>query len=166
MFRIGLGTDIHKLERGKKLILGGIKIPSEFGAIGHSDADALIHALTDAILGAVAAGDIGTHFPDSDPRWKDADSMVFLDRAIEILKEKLYRIVNVDSVITLEKPKLKPFIPQIKSNLARALGIDESCISVKAKTSEGLDSIGAGLAIKVDVIVLLYHAERETEHFE
>jgi 2-C-methyl-D-erythritol 2,4-cyclodiphosphate synthase len=166
MFRIGLGTDIHKLERGKKLILGGIEIPSEFGAIGHSDADALIHALTDAILGAVAAGDIGTHFPDSDPRWKDADSMVFLDRAIEILKEKLYRIVNVDSVITLEKPKLKPFIPQIKSNLARALAIDESCISVKAKTSEGLDSIGAGLAIKVDVIVLLYHAERETEHFE
>jgi len=161
MFRIGLGTDIHKLKRGKKLVLGGVEIPSEFGAIGHSDADALIHALTDAILGAVAAGDIGTHFPDSDPCWKDADSMVFLNRAIEIMKEKLYRIANVDSVITLEKPKLKPFIPQIKNNLARALDIDESCISVKAKTSEGLDSIGAGLAIKVDVIVLLYHAERE-----
>ncbi len=159
MFRIGFGTDIHKLERGKKLILGGIEIPSEFGAIGHSDADALIHALTDAILGAVAAGDIGTHFPDSDPRWKDASSMVFLSRAIEIMKERLYKIANVDSVITLEKPKLKPFIPQIKNNLARALGIDESCISVKAKTSEGLDSIGAGLAIKVDVIVLLYSAE-------
>lgn len=162
MFRIGLGTDIHKLKRGKKLILGGIEIPSEFGAVGHSDADALIHALTDAILGAVAAGDIGTHFPDSDPRWKDADSMVFLDRAIEILKEKLYRIANVDSVITLEKPKLKPFIPQIKNNLARALGIDESCISVKAKTSEGLDSVGAGFAIKVDVIVLLYHAKENS----
>ncbi len=155
MYRIGFGNDIHRLEENHELILGGVKIPAEKGAVGHSDADALAHAITDAILGALALGDIGSHFSDKDERWKDADSFVFLSEAVRMLKEKGFKIENVDSTISLEKPKLRPFINQMRENLAKILEVEIDCVSVKAKTGEKLDSIGEGKAIRVEVIVLL-----------
>ena len=155
MFRIGFGSDIHRLVSGKPLILGGVEISAEKGAVGHSDADALAHAVTDAILGALALGDIGSHFSDKDPRWKGADSFVFLKHTIDLMKEKGFRVVNVDSIISLEKPRLRPFIDKMRENLARALETEFGCVSVKAKTGEGLDSIGQETAIKAEAIVLL-----------
>src|SRR6476469_7639961 len=139
MLRIGFGNDIHRLVAGKKLILGGMAIDSEFGAEGHSDADALLHAVTDALLGALALGDIGTHFSDKDERWKNADSLIFLAEAVRLSKEKGFRVVNIDSTIKLEKPKLRPFIDGMRENLARVLEIEVSCVSVKAKTGEKVD---------------------------
>lgn len=153
--RIGFGNDIHRLENGKPLILGGVTIPSEFGAVGHSDADALFHAVTDAILGALAEGDIGSHFSDQDKRWKNADSSVFLREAVRLMKEKNYEIENLDSVISLEKPRLRPFIEQMRQNLARALEIEINCVSVKAKTGEGLGSVGMSRAIRAEACILL-----------
>jgi 2-C-methyl-D-erythritol 2,4-cyclodiphosphate synthase len=123
MFRIGFGNDIHRLEKGESLILGGVRLDSEFGAVGHSDADALTHAVTDAILGALAVGDIGSFFSDRDERWKNADSFVFLRYTIELMKEKGFLIVNLDSVVNLEQPKLRPFINEMRQNLANALEI-------------------------------------------
>ena len=155
MFRIGFGNDIHRLVKGKPLILGGVEIPADKGAVGHSDADALLHAITDAILGALALGDIGSHFSDKDARWKDADSFVFLKHTIELMKEKGFRVVNVDSTISLEKPKLRPFIDKMRENLARMLETELNCISIKAKTGEGLDAIGEEKAIKAEAVVLL-----------
>ena len=155
MFRIGFGNDIHKLVSGKPLILGGVEIPADKGAVGHSDADALLHAITDAILGALALGDIGSHFSDKDARWKDADSFVFLKHTVELMKEKGFRVVNVDSIISLEKPKLRPFIDKMRENLASILEIELNCISIKAKTAEGLDAIGEERAIKAEAIILL-----------
>ncbi len=153
--RIGFGNDIHKLQDGKPLIIGGVTIPSEFGAVGHSDADVLLHAVTDAILGALALGDIGSHFSDKDERWKDADSFIFLGEAIRLLKEKGFEVENVDSIINLEKPKLRPHIQTMRENLARELEIEIDCVSVKAKTGEGLDSIGLSQAIKAEACILL-----------
>lgn len=155
MFRIGLGNDIHRLEKGLPLILGGVAIESEFGAVGHSDADALTHAVTDAILGALALGDIGSHFPDKDERWRGADSFTFLRYTINLMKNKGFSVVNVDAVISLEKPKLRPFIDRMRGNLAESLEIEIECVSLKAKTGEKVDAVGKLEAIKAEAIVLI-----------
>ncbi len=155
MHRIGFGSDIHRLEAGKDLILGGVKIESARGAVGHSDADALAHAVTDALLGALALGDIGAHFSDNHPRWKNADSFIFLREAVRMIKEKNFAVVNVDSVVSLEKPKLRPFIDEMRENLARTLEIEMECVSIKAKTGERVDAVGKSEAIKAEAIVLL-----------
>lgn len=153
--RIGFGNDIHRLESGKPLILGGIEIPSDLGAVGHSDADALLHAVTDAILGALALGDIGSHFSDKDERWKNANSLIFLREAVRLMEEKNYLVENVDSIISLEKPKLRTHIEAMRENLARELKLDIDRVSVKAKTGEGLDAIGNSKAIKAEACILL-----------
>ena len=155
MFRIGFGNDIHRLVADKPLILGGVLVESERGAVGHSDADALAHAVTDAILGALALGDIGSLFPDKDERWRGADSFVFLREAIRLMKEKGFCVVNLDSIISLEKPKLRPFIEKMRENLARDLEIEIDCVSIKAKTGEGVDAIGKQEAIKAEAVILL-----------
>lgn len=158
MFRIGFGNDLHRLVVGKPLILGGVLIPSDIGAEGHSDADALLHAVTDAILGALALGDIGLHFSDKDPRWRGAESLVFLNEAVRMMKEKGYQVVNVDTTISLEKPKLRPFVQAIRENLGRILEVEKDCISVKAKTGEKVDAIGESRAIKAEAVILLEKA--------
>ncbi len=155
MFRIGFGSDTHRLEKGKPLILGGVRIESDFGAVGHSDADALLHAVTDAIFGALALGDIGSHFSDTDEKWKNADSLVFLAEALRFMKEKGFSVVNVDSIVNLEKPKLRPHIDKMRENLAQNLEIEIDCVSVKAKTGEKVDAVGESRAVKVEAIVLL-----------
>jgi 2-C-methyl-D-erythritol 2,4-cyclodiphosphate synthase len=160
MFRIGFGNDIHRLEAGKSLILGGVEIDSELGAVGHSDADALLHAVTDAILGALALGDIGSHFSDKDERWKNADSSGFLSEAVRLMKAENYKIANVDSVINLEKPKLRPYIEKMRERIAQILEVELNCISVKAKTGEKVDSVGQCLAIKTEAVVLLQKNQR------
>lgn len=154
-FRTGIGTDLHRLAPGRRLILGGVHIPFEKGPVGHSDGDALAHAVTDALLGAAALGDIGRHFPDSSPKWKDASSLVFLRATRALLARAGYRIVNVDATVGLERPRLAPFIPAMRSRLARALGVRPEQISVKAKTGEGLDAVGRGEALRCDAVVLL-----------
>ena len=155
MFRIGFGNDIHRLEKGESLILGGVALESEFGAVGHSDADALTHAVTDAVLGALAVGDIGSYFSDKDGRWKNADSFIFLRYTVGLMKERGYSIVNVDSVINLEQPRLRPFVDEMRANLADALEIEIGCVSVKAKTGEKVDSVGEGRAVRAEAVVLL-----------
>lgn len=164
MYRIGFGNDIHRLEAGKKLILGGVEIDSDLGAVGHSDADALFHAVTDAILGALALGDIGSHFSDKDARWKNADSRVFLAEVMRLTKEKGFAIVNVDSIVSLEKPKLRPFIDAIRENLARSLEIGIDTVSVKAKTGEGVDAVGTSRAIQAEAVILL-EKKRKIKYF-
>lgn len=153
--RIGFGNDIHRLEAGEKLILGGIEIESDIGAVGHSDADALLHAITDAILGALALGDIGTHFSDRDERWKNADSRVFLAEAVRLMKAENYKIANVDSVINLEKPRLKPHIQKMRERVAQILEVELNQVSIKAKTGEKVDAVGENRAIKTEAVVLL-----------
>ncbi len=155
MFRIGFGNDIHRLVPGKRLILGGVEIESDLGAEGHSDADALTHAVTDAILGALAVGDIGTHFPNSDERWRNAESFVFLRFAVGLMKEHGYEVANVDATVSLEQPKLRPYIDEIRKGLADALEVETNCVSVKAKTGEGVDAVGEGKAIRAEAIILL-----------
>ena len=155
MFKIGFGNDIHRLVENRPLILGGVLIESDLGAEGHSDADALLHAATDAILGALALGDIGTHFSDKDPRWKNADSRVFLIEAVRMMREKGFRLVNLDSTISLEKPKLRLHIEAMRRNLAEILEIEIDSISVKAKTGESVDAVGERRAIKAEAVVLL-----------
>ncbi len=155
MFRIGFGNDIHRLADGKPLILGGVLIESDLGAVGHSDADCLTHAVTDAILGALALGDIGSHFSDKDERWRGAESFVFLRFTVGLMKEKGFAVVNLDSTISLETPRLRPFIDEMRENLANALEIEITQISVKAKTGEKVDAVGKSEAIKADAIVLL-----------
>ena len=156
MYKIGFGNDIHRLESGKLLILGGVEIASEFGAVGHSDADALLHAITDAILGALALGDIGSHFSDKDERWKNADSRVFLAEAVRMMKAENYRVANVDSIINLEKPKLRPHIKKMREQIAQILEVELNCVSVKAKTGEKVDSVGQNLAVKAEAVILLF----------
>lgn len=155
MFRIGFGNDIHRLEENKPLILGGVRIESELGAVGHSDADALLHAVTDAILGALALGDIGAHFSDQDERWRNADSLVFLKEAVRMMQKQGFRVVNLDSVINLETPKLRSHIDRMRENLARNLEIEVGSVSVKAKTGERVDAVGNRLAIKTEAVILL-----------
>ncbi len=155
MYRIGFGNDIHRLIEGKPLIIGGVEIPSGLGADGHRDADVLLHAVTDAILGALALGDIGSHFPSSDPQWEDAESRVFLEKAVALAVEKGYRVGNVDSTISLESPKLRPYIDPMRENLAKLLDTDIGNIGIKAKTGEGLDAVGMGLALRAEAVVLM-----------
>ncbi|HEY8562017.1 MAG TPA: 2-C-methyl-D-erythritol 2,4-cyclodiphosphate synthase [Pyrinomonadaceae bacterium] len=155
MFRIGFGNDMHRLETGKPLILGGVTLESSIGAVGHSDADALTHAVTDALLGALALGDIGSHFSDKDERWRGADSFVFLRHVVGLVKEKGFGVVNLDTIINLETPKLRPYIERMRENLARALEIEIGAVSVKAKTGEKVDAVGRSEAIKAEAVVLL-----------
>ncbi len=140
---------------GRPLIIGGVTVESELGASGHSDADVLAHSVTDAILGALVLGDLGSHFPDTDPRWQGADSFVFLAEAMRMMKEQEYRVVNVDSVVELEAPKLRPYFERMRANLAKALEITPDYVSVKAKTGEGLDAVGTKQAIRAEAVVLL-----------
>ena len=159
--RVGIGNDIHRLVEGRKLILGGVEIPFEKGLLGHSDADSLTHAICDALLGAAALGDIGTHFLDQDPQWKDADSLQLLSRIAEMLSEAGWRIVNIDATILAERPKMMPHLPAMKLNLAAALNLDVSCLNLKAKTNEGLDAIGRGEAIAAQASALITQAPEE-----
>ena len=153
--RIGNGYDLHRLVNGRPLILGGVHIPFDRGLDGHSDADAVCHAVTDAVLGACGAGDIGRHFPDTDPAWKDANSLVLLHRAAAIVREQRFDIVNVDVVVIAQQPKLAPHASAMGANVAAALGIDAGQVSVKGKTNEGVDSMGAGASIAVHAVALL-----------
>ena len=155
MFRIGIGHDTHRLAEGRSLILGGVKVESARGAEGHSDADALAHSVADAILGALCEDDLGVHFPDRDPRWKDADSLELLARVMWLAGERGLRVVNLDATVMLESPKLRPYVKEMRENLSRTLGVDINCVSVKAKTGEGLDAVGQGLAVMVQAVVLL-----------
>lgn len=155
MYRIGQGFDIHKLVEGRKLILGGIELEYEKGLLGHSDADALAHSIIDALFGALALGDIGTHFPDNDQKYKDIDSMILLKEAYTLVKEQGYVINNLDNTIFAQAPKMKPYIPKIQENLAQVLEIDKNLISIKAKTMEEQDSVGEKKAISTQSIVLL-----------
>jgi 2-C-methyl-D-erythritol 4-phosphate cytidylyltransferase/2-C-methyl-D-erythritol 2,4-cyclodiphosphate synthase len=154
-FRIGIGHDIHRLTEGRKLILGGVEIPFEYGLLGHSDGDSLSHAIADALLGAAGLGDIGTYFSDKDPQWKDADSLVFLQHVRHLLSEGGYKVANLDATILAERPRMKPYVSAIKSKLAEVLGLHQSQINIKAKTYEGLDAVGRGEAIAAQAIVLL-----------
>lgn len=154
--RVGIGYDIHRLKKGKRLIIGGVEIPSEYGFEAHSDGDILFHALTDALLGATGYGDIGQLFPDSDPAYKNADSSIFLKEAVRIISDMGYKILNIDSVIIIEKPKLLTFRDKIIENTASVLGIDKSRVFVKAKTNERLDSIGQLQAASCYAVALLY----------
>ncbi|MBI2189696.1 MAG: 2-C-methyl-D-erythritol 4-phosphate cytidylyltransferase [Acidobacteria bacterium] len=155
LLRIGTGYDLHRLVEGRLLILGGVVIPFEKGLAGHSDADAVCHAVTDAILGAVAAGDIGRHFPDTDPRWKDADSLALLAHAVDMVSAAGYGVVNVDVVVIAERPKLAPHVDSMRANLARVLGITPAQVGIKGKTNEGVGSVGAGESIAVHAVALL-----------
>ncbi|HEV2860695.1 MAG TPA: 2-C-methyl-D-erythritol 2,4-cyclodiphosphate synthase [Pyrinomonadaceae bacterium] len=155
MFRIGIGHDTHRLEEGRPLVLGGVRVESGRGAAGHSDADALSHAVTDAVLGAMCEGDIGVHFPDRDPRWKDADSLQLLSRVMWLAGERGYRVVNVDATVLLERPRLRPYVEEMRGRLAEVLGVEVGCVSVKAKSGEGLDAVGQWLAVTAQAVVLL-----------
>ena len=155
MFRIGIGNDTHRLVAGRPLVLGGVTIPHEFGPEGHSDADALAHALIDAILGAMADGDIGSHFPDSNPKWKDADSFDMLAHVMKRVEARGFHVVNMDATVMLERPKLREYIGSMRVNIARALKVEVDCVSVKAKTGEGLDAVGRGEAVAAIAVVLL-----------
>jgi 2-C-methyl-D-erythritol 2,4-cyclodiphosphate synthase len=154
-FRIGIGSDIHQLKTGLPLFIGGVQIPSKHGALAHSDGDVLIHAICDAIFGALGLGDIGEHFPDNKAEFKNQSSTYFLDIALKKLQENKFHIVNLDSNVYLQTPKLSPFKNKIKSKLAEILQIGEEIISVKAKTYEGLGEIGKSKAIKADCALLL-----------
>ena len=153
--RIGHGYDVHRLVPERKLILGGVELPFEKGLLGHSDADVLTHAVMDALLGAAALGDIGRLFPDSDPAYEGADSLVLLRRVTEVLAEHGYRIGNVDATVLAQRPKLAPHIPAMREKLARAMGISEEQVSVKATTEEGLGFTGAGEGIAAHAIALI-----------
>lgn len=153
--RSGVGYDSHRFVEGRRLVLGGVEIPHERGLVGHSDADAVAHAVTDAILGAAALGDIGAHFPPSDPRWKDADSIELLRAAVRLLEERRYQVVNVDVTVICEAPKLAPHVQAMRSRLAGALGVDVDCVSVKGKTNEGMGWIGRGEGIAAIAVAVI-----------
>jgi 2-C-methyl-D-erythritol 2,4-cyclodiphosphate synthase len=153
--RIGEGWDIHALVEGRKLVLGGVEIPHSKGLLGHSDADALLHAITDALLGAAALGDIGTHFPDTDARFKGADSTVLLAEAARRVREQGYAIGNVDSTVVAQAPKLMPHIPAMRARIAQVLGVTVEQVNVKAKTAEKMGPVGEGLAMEARAVVLL-----------
>ncbi|MBV9770879.1 MAG: 2-C-methyl-D-erythritol 2,4-cyclodiphosphate synthase [Bryobacterales bacterium] len=153
--RIGQGWDVHRLTAGRPMVLGGVVIPSEFGLEGHSDADILSHAITDALLGALALGDIGMHFPDTDPRWKDRESAMFLRHARELVEARGYQIANVDSTVILERPKLKDYRAPIRAKLAETLGLSADDVSVKFKTAEHLGPVGEGLSAEAQALVLI-----------
>jgi 2-C-methyl-D-erythritol 2,4-cyclodiphosphate synthase len=154
-YRTGLGWDVHRTAPGRPLIIGGVTITSDFGLDGHSDADVLLHAITDALLGAAALGDIGMHFPDSDPAWKGVDSIRFLQHALTLVHGKNYIVVNVDSTVILEKPKLKDYRLPIREKLAGALGLDLDRVSLKFKTAEKVGPVGEGRSAEAQAIVTL-----------
>jgi 2-C-methyl-D-erythritol 4-phosphate cytidylyltransferase/2-C-methyl-D-erythritol 2,4-cyclodiphosphate synthase len=156
--RVGTGYDLHRLVEGRPLVIGGVTIPSDRGALAHSDGDVACHAATDAILGAASLGDIGRHFPDSDPRWKDINSLVLLREAARMVREQGYEIGNIDVTVILERPKIKDVIEEMRSRMAGAMGIDPACVSLKGKTNEGVDAVGRGEAIAAHAIALLQRA--------
>jgi 2-C-methyl-D-erythritol 2,4-cyclodiphosphate synthase len=153
--RIGIGYDIHRLAAGRKLVLGGVSIPFAKGLLGHSDSDVLTHAICDALLGAAALGDIGTHFPDTDPQLSGASSLELLARVVQMVNECGYAVANVDAVILAEQPKLNPYVQTMREQLACVLGISAACVSIKAKTGEGLEAVGRGEAIAAQAVALL-----------
>lgn len=153
--RAGIGYDVHKLVRGRDLILGGVKVDYEYGLLGHSDADVLVHAIMDALLGAAALGDIGRHFPDTDERYKGISSIKLLRHVADLLKEKQYSVGNIDAVIIAQKPKMAPYIETMRSNVAEALGVDADRINIKATTEEGLGFTGTGEGISSQAICVL-----------
>jgi 2-C-methyl-D-erythritol 2,4-cyclodiphosphate synthase len=157
-FRIGQGWDVHRTGSGRPLILGGVPIAADFGLVGHSDADILLHALTDAVLGAAALGDIGMHFPDTDPEWKDAASPQFLQHAVKLAHQQGWRLVNVDATIILERPKLKDYRPAIRESVAGILGLPPDCVNVKFKTAEKVNAVGEGRSAEAQAVVLLARA--------
>ncbi|MHB8653856.1 MAG: 2-C-methyl-D-erythritol 2,4-cyclodiphosphate synthase [Terriglobia bacterium] len=154
-YRVGIGNDIHRLAVGRKLILGGIEIPFEKGPIGHSDGDALVHAICDALLGAAALGDIGQHFPDTSPKWRNANSLLFLRHVKGLLDKMGCTIANVDATVGIERPKLARHIPLMRKQISTALGIKPRQVSVKAKSGEGVDAVGRGEAVRADALVLV-----------
>ncbi len=151
--RIGIGYDVHKLREGRKLIIGGVEIPYEKGLLGHSDADVLLHAIKDAMLGAAALGDIGKHFPDTDDRYKGVSSIKLLIEVNNKIKKKSYKVNNIDAVIIAQKPKMAPYIEKMRLNISSALNIDIDCVNVKATTTEGLGFIGKGEGIAAQTVV-------------
>ena len=155
MTRAGIGYDLHRLAEGRKLILGGVELPFPKGPVGHSDGDALAHALCDALLGAAGLGDIGTHFPDTDPKWKDAPSLRFLERIRDLLAEHRFRIVHIDAIVIAERPKLTPHFPAMREALSKSLAVAPSMINLKAKTNDAVDAIGRGEAIAAHAIATL-----------
>ncbi len=157
-FRAGIGYDLHQLVEGRPLVLGGVVIPHHKGLSGHSDADVVSHAATDALLGAAALGDIGEHFPPSDPKWKDASSLLFLQQARELLHQSGFEIVHLDIVIVIEQPKILPYRSKIRESIAGALDIDPKAVSLKAKTAEGIGPIGAGQAAEAHAIATVRKA--------
>ena len=157
--RVGMGYDVHRLVPERDLIIGGVKIPYEKGLLGHSDADVLLHAIMDALLGAAALGDIGKHFPDNDPAYKGADSLMLLGRVGEMLSEEGYVIENIDSTIIAQKPKMAPHIEQMRRNIADTLGLDISRVNVKATTEEGLGFTGTGEGISAQAVALIMSVE-------
>jgi 2-C-methyl-D-erythritol 2,4-cyclodiphosphate synthase len=156
--RIGHGYDVHRLVEGRKLMLGGVTIPFARGLDGHSDADVLLHALCDALLGSLSLGDLGIHFPDTDPRYKDSDSVELLKRVTSMVKEKGFRLGNIDATIVAEQPKISGYIDQMKDTIAHTTGIDRDQISIKATTTEGLGFVGRGEGIAVHAVVLVERA--------
>ncbi len=155
MYRIGNGYDVHKLVEGRKLILGGVEVPHKMGLLGHSDADVLVHAIMDAMLGALALGDIGQHFPDTDPEYSGADSMKLLAHVVELVERKGYKLCNLDSQIVAQKPKLKPYIEDMRVNIAKTIGSGLERVSVKATTEERLGFTGSEAGMKAYAVVLL-----------
>jgi 2-C-methyl-D-erythritol 2,4-cyclodiphosphate synthase len=157
--RIGFGYDSHRFEEGRRLVLGGVEFPGETGLKGHSDADALIHAVIDALLGAAALGDIGSLFPDDDPRWKDADSAMLLAEVVKKVRGAGWTVANVDATVICERPKLRPCIELIRERLASVMGVGKGRISVKGKTNESMDDVGAGVGVEVHAVALLLPVE-------
>jgi len=153
--RSGIGYDLHRLAAGRKLVLGGIEVPFDKGPVGHSDGDALAHAICDALLGAAGLGDIGTHFPDTDPKWKDARSLLFLEHVRGLLAQQRLNIQHLDAIVITERPKLGPHFSAMRAALAAALGIDISRINLKAKTNEGVGAVGRGEAIAAQAVATL-----------
>jgi 2-C-methyl-D-erythritol 2,4-cyclodiphosphate synthase len=157
-YRVGTGYDIHRLEAGRRLVLGGVEIPFDRGLLGHSDADAVIHAICDALLGASALGDIGRHFPDTDPAFAGASSLRLLEAVRDMLAKESYQIGNIDVTVHAERPKLGSFIASMRERLAATLGIDTGAINIKAKTNEGLDAVGRGEAIAATAIAIVFRS--------
>lgn len=162
--RIGSGIDVHRLVEGRKLILGGVEIPFEKGLLGHSDADVLTHAIMDALLGALAEGDIGKHFPDTDEKYKDADSIKLLSEVAKMVEDKLYVIENIDATVMAEKPKLLPHIPKMVERIAKTLGMEKDQVNIKATTSEGMGFVGRGEGMKAQAVVLLKEMINEDDY--
>ncbi|MCD6179505.1 MAG: 2-C-methyl-D-erythritol 2,4-cyclodiphosphate synthase [Bacteroidales bacterium] len=157
-YRVGTGYDVHRLVKGEKLIFGGVNIPFEKGSLGHSDADVLLHAICDALLGSLSLGDIGTHFPDTDEKWKDVSSLLLLENVNKLIRDNGYSIANIDTTLILQQPKIQSYIPEIRDNIAKVLNIDREFISVKATTTERLGFIGRGEGVSAQAICLVNKA--------